>query len=145
MRKEAALSLEQLFNAAKQNNITLLALSGYRSFDYQSQVFARSAQNTGGVSQWSARPGESEHQTGLAMDVASPSVNYQLSIYFGEIKEGIWLKENAYKYGFIIRYLKGKEDITGYQYEPWHIRYVGKNTAKAIYEQNITLEEYLSK
>ena len=70
-------------------------------------------------------------------------MNYNLVQAYGNTDEGEWLAKNAHKYGFIIRYLKGKEDITGYEYEPWHIRYVGKDAAKEIYEQKITLEEYL--
>lgn len=97
------------------------------------------------ANQTSAKPGESEHQTGLAMDVSSPSVNFQLTQYYGHTREGKWLVENAPKHGFIIRYPEGKEYITGYNYEPWHIRYVGKNAAEFIMNENITLEEYLGK
>ncbi|WP_432409628.1 M15 family metallopeptidase [Wukongibacter sp. M2B1] len=97
------------------------------------------------ANQTSAKPGESEHQTGLAMDVSSPSVNFQLTQYYSQTREGKWLVENAPKHGFIIRYPAGKEYITGYNYEPWHIRYVGKNAAEFIMNENITLEEYLGK
>jgi len=91
-----------------------------------------------------ALPGQSEHQTGLAMDVTSESANWGLSNNFGETNEGKWLKDNCYKYGFILRYPEGKEDITGYNYEPWHIRYVGKKVSTYIYTNNITLEEFFS-
>lgn len=77
------------------------------------------------------------------MDVTSPQVNFDLVTEFGDTKEGKWLKDHAAEHGFIIRYPKGKEDITGYQYEPWHIRYVGVKTATEIMERDITLEEYL--
>ena len=90
-----------------------------------------------------AYPGQSEHQTGLAMDVSSQSVGFTLEEDFGQAKEGIWLKDNAHKFGFIIRYGKDNTHITGYSYEPWHIRYVGKDVANEIYEKNITLEEFL--
>jgi zinc D-Ala-D-Ala carboxypeptidase len=147
LRKEAALSAEVLFKAAEEQGLELLAQSGYRSYDTQVSIFAYNADQYGEekANQTSAQPGQSEHQTGLSLDVTSPQVNYQLVEEFGETKEGKWLAENAYKYGFIIRYLKGKEEITGYQYEPWHLRYVGNEHAKEIHERGITLEEYLKK
>ena len=86
---------------------------------------------------FSARPGTSEHQTGLAMDVG------WIDDAFANTPAGIWLAENCYKYGFIIRYQKNKESITGYKYEPWHIRYLGKDIAKDVYESGLCLEEYL--
>ncbi|MCK4259851.1 MAG: D-alanyl-D-alanine carboxypeptidase family protein [Halanaerobiales bacterium] len=146
MRQDAALALEELFGKAKQNNIDLYATSGYRSYERQEAIFTANVMTYGTerANQFSAKPGESEHQTGLAMDVTSPTVNFHLTQYFGETKEGKWLEENAHQFGFIIRYLKGKEHITGYQYEPWHLRYVGIENAKKIAYQNITLEEYLS-
>ncbi|MBI6871243.1 D-alanyl-D-alanine carboxypeptidase family protein [Clostridium aciditolerans] len=143
MQPEAARALEALFAKAKQDNIALNAVSGYRSYDYQSQLFSRNIKANPNANQFSARPGESEHQTGLAMDVSSPSVNNNLTQAFGDTKEGKWLVENAPDFGFILRFPKGKENITGYQYEPWHIRYVGKDVARQIANQNITLEEYL--
>ncbi|CAH2215377.1 D-alanyl-D-alanine carboxypeptidase family protein [Tepidibacter aestuarii] len=144
MRQDAASALEELFKKAEQDGINLYATSGYRSYDRQKSIFDSNSKKYGieKANQFSARPGESEHQTGLAMDVTSPSVNYRLTQIFGETKEGIWLKENAAQFGFIIRYPKGKEGITGYQYEPWHLRYVGDEVAKEITNQNITLEEY---
>ncbi|WP_226534756.1 M15 family metallopeptidase [Fictibacillus halophilus] len=147
LRKEAASSVELLFKAAQEQGLELLAQSGYRSYDTQVAIFAYNADQYGEdkANQTSAQPGQSEHQTGLSLDVTSPQVNYELVEKFGETKEGKWLAENAYKYGFIIRYLKGKEDITGYQYEPWHLRYVGKEHAKEIHDRGITLEEYLQK
>jgi len=147
LRKEAALSLEVLFKAAQEDGLELLAQSGYRSYDTQVSIFAFNAEQKGEevANKTSSRPGQSEHQTGLSMDVTSQEVNFELVEAFGETKEGKWLAENAHKYGFIIRYLKGKEEITGYQYEPWHLRYVGVDHAKKIHEQGITLEEYLQK
>ncbi len=147
LRKEAALSLEMLFKAAEENGLELLAQSGYRSYDTQVSIFAYNAEQRGEeeANKTSSKPGQSEHQTGLSMDVTSPEVNYELVEAFGETKEGKWLADNAHKYGFIIRYLKGKEQITGYQYEPWHLRYVGTDHAKKIHAQGITLEEYLQK
>nr|WP_262588498.1 M15 family metallopeptidase [Staphylococcus sp. IVB6181] len=87
--------------------------------------------------------GYSEHQTGLAFDVGSNRYNKDFLKEYGETPEGKWLAKHAHEYGFILRYPKGKEQITGYQYEPWHFRYVGKKTAKAIYDKQLTLEEYL--
>jgi zinc D-Ala-D-Ala carboxypeptidase len=147
LRKEAALSVEVLFKAAEEQGLELLAQSGYRSYDTQVSIFAYNADQYGEekANQTSAQPGQSEHQTGLSLDVTSPQVNYELVEEFGKTKEGKWLAENAHKYGFIIRYLKDKEEITGYQYEPWHLRYVGVEHAKEIHERGITLEEYLQK
>lgn len=145
MRKEAAQALEQLFAQAQRENIPLLAASGYRSYDRQVQIFASNFQKNPNANLSSARPGESEHQTGLSMDVTSASVDYQLTQSFGNTPEGQWLKRNAANFGFIIRFPEGKETITGYRYEPWHIRYVGKDVAQRIMAQNLTLEEYLGR
>ncbi|WP_152656096.1 D-alanyl-D-alanine carboxypeptidase family protein [Oceanobacillus sp. CFH 90083] len=144
MRENAAHALEELFAAAEEAELEMFAQSGYRSYDRQVDIFTANAAQHGEdhANTYSARPGESEHQTGLAMDITSAEVNLTLVTEFGETEEGKWLAENAPKYGFIIRFPEGKEDITGYQYEPWHVRYVGEKTAKYITEQNITLEEY---
>lgn len=144
LRKVAANALEKLFAAAKQDGITLKAVSGYRSYATQKSIFAGNAAQKGEevANRTSARAGQSEHQTGLAMDVSSASVGYALEERFGDTKEGKWLAKHAPEYGFIIRYQKGKEKITGYSYEPWHVRYVGVQTARDIASQNLTLEEY---
>ncbi len=118
MRKEAALALEQLFVEASRHYIPLVAVSGYRSYDRQAQIYARNIQTSPEMAQFSARPGESEHQTGLAVDVSGLTSEYQLTQAFGDTPEGQWLKQNAPAFGFIIRYPKGKENITGYPYEP---------------------------
>ena len=115
MRKEAASALEELFKAAEDENYYLYAVSGYRSYSYQKSIYNP-------YSGYSAPAGASEHQLGLAMDITLAKYNGTLSVDFGNTKEGKWVKENAHKYGFIIRYLQGKEDITGYNYEPWHLR-----------------------
>ncbi|WP_176555698.1 D-alanyl-D-alanine carboxypeptidase family protein [Virgibacillus ndiopensis] len=145
MRKEAAKALEKMFAAAGKADLELYAQSGYRSYNRQQTLFASYSEQHGEkeANKFSARPGESEHQTGLTMDVTSPDIEFQLNTEFGKTDEGKWVKENAHKFGFIIRYPKGKEDITEYQYEPWHLRYVGKEAAQVIYEQELTLEEYL--
>ncbi|MBZ2174726.1 M15 family metallopeptidase [Schnuerera sp. xch1] len=145
MRKEAANALEELFNQANEEGIYLFAISGYRSYNTQSYLFNTRAERDGfeEANKLTAYPGQSEHQTGLAMDLSCQSLGFTLEQDFGQTIEGKWLKENAHKFGFIIRYPKEAVDITGYSYEPWHIRYVGKEVAKEIYEKNITLEEYL--
>ncbi len=143
MRKEAAGALEKLFALAEKDGITLQAVSGFRSQAYQRSVYQNNVKVNGKeqTDRVSARPGHSEHQTGLTMDVSASSVGDTLEQSFGTTKEGKWLAENAHRAGFIIRYLKGKESITGYSYEPWHIRYVG-DIANEIFEKGITLEEY---
>ncbi|WP_181349579.1 D-alanyl-D-alanine carboxypeptidase family protein [Thalassobacillus sp. CUG 92003] len=146
MRPVAANALEKLFAAGDQAGLNLYALSGYRSYDRQEAIFASNVERYGSeekANEVSAHAGESEHQTGLTMDVTSPKVDFGLTVEFGQTKEGQWLKQHASDYGFIIRYPKGKKNITGYQYEPWHLRYVGKEAAQAIDSQGITLEKYL--
>lgn len=145
MRKEAAHALEDLFKASEKAGVELYAQSGYRSYDRQEAIFASNAARDGeeAANKYSARPGESEHQTGLTMDVTSPAINFNLNTSFGDTEEGKWVKAHAHEYGFIIRYPKGKENITKYQFEPWHLRYVGEEAASVIHERGITLEEYL--
>ena len=145
MRKTAARAFNKLTDAAAEKGYTIKLTSAYRPYSFQKQLYEQYIKEDGKrkAEQYSAKPGYSEHQSGLTADVSSPSVNYSLSQAYGSTEEGKWLAKNAHKYGFIIRYPKGKEDITGYEYEPCHIRYVGKEAAREIYEQKITLEEYL--
>lgn len=147
LRKDAAKALETLFQLAKKDNIELFAVSGYRSYSRQQGIFNVEKDNKGEEKALLAvaLPGRSEHQTGLAMDVTSRSVNLEITKQFGETVEGKWVKDHAHKAGFIIRYPLGKELITGYQYEPWHLRYVGLEKAKIMYENKLTLEEYFQK
>jgi D-alanyl-D-alanine carboxypeptidase len=144
MRKEAAGALEKLFAAAKKDGIKLRAVSGYRSYARQKTIYNNNVKTKGleYASKVSAVPGMSEHQTGLAIDVSSPSVGNALEQSFGSSKEGKWLAKHAPEYGFVIRYPKGKEDITGYVYEPWHIRYIGVDLAEDAASKGLTLEEY---
>jgi D-alanyl-D-alanine carboxypeptidase len=144
MRAEAAAALEALFAAARKEGIQLVAASGYRSYERQKAIFLEEVKEKGKEEAIHAvaLPGQSEHQTGLAVDITSPSIHNALTTAFGETKEGKWVAEHAHEYGFIIRYPKGKEAVTGYEYEPWHLRYVGKKVAKVIFERKITLEEY---
>lgn len=144
MRKEAAEALEKLFAGAEADGIELRAVSGYRSYERQVSIYNNNVKTKGQeyTDRVSSKPGRSEHQTGLAMDVSSPSVGNALEEVFGTSKEGQWLAEHAAEYGFVIRYLEGEEDITGYVYEPWHIRYVGTDLAPDIVKSGLTLEEY---
>ncbi|MGO1368691.1 MAG: M15 family metallopeptidase [Senegalia sp. (in: firmicutes)] len=144
MREVAASNIEKLFAAGNDAGFKFYGRSGYRSYDIQKSLFDRyvDAKGEEAANKSSARAGQSEHQTGLTMDVTSQIVDLQLTESYGDTPDGMWLAENAHKFGFIIRYPKGKESVTGYSYEPWHIRYVGIDTAKKIYDLNITLEEY---
>lgn len=137
--------LEQLVADAKNEGLNLYLVSGYRSYSRQVELYDSyiNQYGTDHTELYSAKPGHSEHQTGLSLDVSSPSANNNLEEVFAYTNEGIWLAENAHKYGFIIRYPKGKEEITQYAYEPWHIRFVGKEAASEIYRKNLTLEEFL--
>ena len=132
-------ALQEMFAAAAKDGITLWIKSGFRSYSDQKWQYNYYASRDGAAlaDTYSARPGHSEHQTGLAFDINS------LYKSFADTPEGIWLAANCHKYGFIIRYPQGKEHITGYMYEPWHIRYLGVDTATAVYESGLCLEEYL--
>ncbi|NGQ94954.1 M15 family metallopeptidase [Brevibacillus sp. SYP-B805] len=145
MRKEAAQALEKLFAAAKKDGITLMGVSAFRSYTTQEVLFNYYVKQDGEekARTYSAVPGTSEHQTGLAIDVSGTDRKCAAADCFAGTKEAKWLEQHAAEYGFIIRYPLGKEAITGYQYEPWHIRYVGKKIAEEIMGQKITLEEYL--
>lgn len=132
--------LENLINEAKDEGIMLMGNSGYRSYKSQKNTFNDRVKSQGikNAEAYVAKPGFSEHQTGLCIDITNEE-NFLIQ----GTREGDWLAENCYRFGFIIRYPLGKEDITGIEYEPWHIRYVGEEAAKYIYENGITLEEYL--
>lgn len=146
MRPEAAAALEDLFEAAAQDGITLYATSGYRSYSTQKAIFERKLERMDEkqANASVAKPGYSEHQTGLAMDIEGETTKGTgLTEAFGESPEGIWAAEHCAEYGFIIRYPKGKTRITGYIYEPWHLRYVGKEAAAEITELGVTFEEYI--
>lgn len=135
----AQAALNRMFSAAKSQGISLWIVSGFRSYSLQSQLYSNYAAQDGkaAADRYSARPGHSEHQTGLAFDLNS------LSQSFENTPEGQWLAKNCYKYGFIIRFPKGKESKTGYMYEPWHVRYLGVDTATKVYNSGLCLEEYL--
>ena len=138
MERVAAKHFKEMCTAAKKEGIKIYNVSGYRSYNTQKSLYSSYVNRDGKkkADTYSARAGTSEHQTGLATDVNMVSTSFENTLAFK------WLSKNAYKYGFILRYPKGKEFITGYMYEPWHYRYVGKDVAKVIYEKNITYEEY---
>lgn len=140
-----ATNAKDMFNAAKENNINLLGASGYRSYAVQKNLFQEKVNSVGfeKASEYSAPPRASEHETGYALDIVSKESPI-LQTNFENSTASKWLNENAHDYGFILRYPKDKENITGYKYEPWHFRYVGVEHAKYIKENNLTLEEYLS-
>ncbi len=144
MRKEAAGALEQLFAASKKDGLDLRAVSGYRSYKRQVSIYKNNVATKGQeyTDRVSARPGTSEHQTGLAIDVSGPGIGYGLEQSFGATKEGEWLKEHAPEYGFVIRYTENGESSTGYTWEPWHIRYIGKAIAQDVTSKGMTLEQY---
>ncbi|HAX73169.1 MAG TPA: D-alanyl-D-alanine carboxypeptidase [Firmicutes bacterium] len=146
LRAIAAEALTEMFEVAKQEQgYTLIARSGYRSYETQVGLYSHYVQTNG---QWyadaySARAGHSEHQTGLTIDVTSRSVSSGLSATFGTSTEGQWVAQNCHRFGFIIRYPEGRSEEVGYEYEPWHLRYVGIEAATEIYENNSILEDYL--
>lgn len=146
MDEEAAAALEEMYAACRaEGKITLTSVSGYRSYNKQNTLYNNKLKRVGSkakADEYVARPGASEHQLGLAMDVGQKG-KVNLSEAFAKYGGGKWLRENCWKYGFIIRYDQGWQDVTGYAYEPWHIRYVGKEHAAAIHELNIPLETYL--
>ncbi|MBE6021196.1 MAG: M15 family metallopeptidase [Firmicutes bacterium] len=146
MRSFAAYALSEMCAAAEfEEGYILYGASGYRSYNTQMVLFNKSVESKGSISEankLTALAGQSEHQLGLAMDLSIESLNYRVDTVFGETEEGIWLKKNAHRFGFILRYPKEKEHITGYSYEPWHFRYVGKEAAEYIYENDLTLEEF---
>lgn len=145
MRKAAADALGQLFQGAKEAGYVLKPLSGYRSYSTQVSVYNNEVKTNGQsvADSQSARPGTSEHQTGLAIDVGGGGCG--IEDCFGNTPEGAWLAANGYKYGFIIRYTADKVPITGYRYEPWHIRYIGVELSTEMHTTGIkTLEEFFN-
>ena len=141
---EARSAFEILSEEAKKEAMNSIAMSSYRSYDYQVNLYDNYVATDGkeAADTYSARAGYSEHQTGLAVDVYNKVLPYTS---FEETEEFNWMQENAYKYGFILRFPKDKVNITGYQYESWHYRYVGKEAAKYIHNHDLTLEEYYVK
>ena len=143
MVEEAANAFESLSKDASKENYKIIAMSTYRSYEYQIDLYNKYVKSDGkdAADTYSGRPGNSEHQTGLAVDVYNQTETYT---NFEKTEEYDWMQENAYKYGFILRFPKDKENETGYEFESWHYRYVGKDIAKYIHKHNITLEEYIA-
>lgn len=143
MVEEAANAFESLSKDASKENYKVIAMSTYRSYEYQVDLYNKYVKSDGkdAADTYSGRPGNSEHQTGLAVDVYNQTETYT---NFEKTKEYNWMQENAYKYGFILRFPKDKENETGYEFESWHYRYVGKDIATYIHKHNITLEEYIA-
>ena len=141
---EAKEAFETLSEEAKKEGMNIIAMSSYRSYEYQVDLYNRYVETDGkeAADTYSARAGYSEHQTGLAVDVYNKELPYTS---FEQTEEFTWMQENAYKYGFILRFPKDKVNITGYQYESWHYRYVGEEVAEYIHKNNLTLEEYYVK
>ena len=138
--------LQEMFNEARRSGLSPIIVSAYRTSEEQEALFNQKVnqfldqektlkQDRTPAEKWVALPGFSEHQTGLALDINGENGTSQ------QVYE--WLEENSYKYGFILRYPNGKEDITGINFEPWHFRYVGKQVAKTMYQNHLCLEEYL--
>lgn len=138
LREKAADAFEELVSAAKLENVFIRPYSAYRSFTYQTSLYNRYVQRDGKLEAdtYSARPGHSEHQTGLAVDVWTEG-KQKITTHDAE-----WLKQNAYKYGFIIRYTEENQSITGYIAEPWHLRFLGSDIATDVVEKNLTYDEY---
>ena len=145
LRRNAAEALEEMFAAAKKDGVILYLHSGFRAYDTQNLIYASAKKQSGESDEYIAKPGESEHQTGLAADLSSKEVNFKLDDSFEKSKAYKWLGNNAYKYGFILRYPKNKESITGYKYESWHYRFIGKDIAKYLHKNNLTMEEFYKK
>ncbi len=142
LRAEAVSALNTLIDSAKKEGHTLNIISGYRSYARQASLYNNYVDRDGiaKADTYSARPGYSEHQTGLAVDLGNGTCD--LDECFGETPAGQWLATHAHEYGFIIRYDKNQTNITGYQYEPWHLRYVGKDLSAELHNKKLTMEAF---
>lgn len=147
LRPDAASALEEMYAACKKEaGVTLVSVSGYRDYAKQSRLYQNKLKSVKGsvekADEYVARPGASEHHIGLAMDVGQQGKT-NLTSGFAKTKGGQWIAENCWRFGFILRYMDEWEDITGYKYEPWHVRYVGKENAAAIHANPRPLETYI--
>lgn len=147
LRKDAALALENMYQDALKEDYQLVLNSGYRSYESQTEIYEEYFKKYDEVTAAGlvAKPGSSEHQLGLGVDLTSQSVIDKKRLVFGDTNEYRWVVKNAYKYGFIMRYPKDRSSLTGTANEPWHLRYVGKKAAKIIYDNNWVLEDYILK
>lgn len=147
LRRPAARALETMFDAAKSQGLKLMLSSGFRTYSYQVGLYGSYVKSQGRVAAdtFSARPGYSEHQTGLAADIEGTDRKCELEACFAATPQGKWLAAKAYKYGFILRYPTGLEAVTGYEAEPWHFRYVGVELSTAMHDQGIkTMEQFFN-
>lgn len=149
MQPEAAAALKEMFDACKaETGVQLLSVSGYRSFAKQDGIYTRKLRSVkkdeAKAQEYVAPPGASEHQTGLAMDIGQRNKE-TLETSFADTEGGKWCRENCWRFGFILRYDEPWEEITGYKYEPWHFRYVGREFAKEIHEANEPYETWIAK
>lgn len=144
LEDELVEAFRKMKEAAKEDGLTINIRSGYRSYPVQTQLYNDYVRNDGkdNADRYSAEPGFSEHQTGLAIDITTSNTSKPIGFWFDETPQAKWLYENAYKYGFILRYPQGKEHITGYRAESWHYRYLGKEHSKNFNMNDLTLEEY---
>ena len=145
LKSEAYEAYKKLYKDAEDQGFDLKLCSAMRTYETQKTLYTNAVKNKGRETAniRSAYPGRSEHHTGLAIDVTSASMGWGLTQDFADYPDGQWINEHCQEYGFIIRYPKGKTDITGYAYEPWHLRYVGVDAATYIMENGLTLEEYM--
>ena len=148
MRAEAAAALEEMYAAClEETGCQLISVSGFRSYSKQEKLYKAKLQRVNGkkelAEEYVAPPGASEHHLGLAMDIGQQS-KPTLNEKFAETEGGIWARENCWRFGFILRYGEEWEDITGYKYEPWHFRYVGKDLAKEIHDAGVPFETWLT-
>lgn len=132
---------ELMYQVAKDEGLDLKIASAYRSYNTQEYLYNKYSTRHGKekADTFSARPGHSEHETGLAIDFSPIRTSFE------DTEEFNWLMNNAYQYGFLLRYPNDKENVTGYKYEPWHFRYVGKDIARIVYDEKITYDEYYAK
>lgn len=139
LTSETQSAFDRMQADAWAQGLTLWVASGFRSYERQDELYTEYVSQDGKelTDTYSARPGHSEHQTGLAFDINT------IDDSFADTEEGRWVAENCHRYGFIIRYPKGKEAVTGYKYEPWHLRYLGTELAEDVYNSGMCLEEYL--
>lgn len=148
LTEEVYQSFKEMQQAALQSGFEIFVDSSYRSYEYQETVFQKNVDEEGleYAQRYCALPGSSEHQTGLAFDVIPRREGIMIEDFEATDPEIVWCIENSHKYGFILRYPKGKENITGYNFEPWHYRYVGKEISEYMHDNNIeTLEELIYK
>jgi zinc D-Ala-D-Ala carboxypeptidase len=145
LRSDALNAILEMFDAAAKEDVELVVVSSYRSYQTQVQTYQYWVDTLGReqADRTSARPGHSEHQLGTTADVSAEVVGFDLTESFGDTKEGRWLADNSWRYGFVISYPAGKESVTGYAYEPWHIRFIGKGEAASVHNSGRTLHEYL--